>query len=200
MASRQGRKPNATNANFGSGQYSRARVGWSQVSGIETVVMMYPDKPNERDPEEHAYAQNEPGYSIRLMFMRYGRNMSLALTSLTLDELVAFEEAVKLAISLARPVVELRDKAANEAFDEGNDSFARLYRAIPKVTVRERYVREYGGSILDGSSDALAGLRRAVHANERIQPLEGGLRGGGDELAGMGEAPRVAEDEPSSTD
>lgn len=63
--------------------------------------------------------------------------MSIPLSEFTHEEIVAFQKFFNEVVDRARPVTELRDKKAREAFDEGDDSFYRLYRAVPRYTERQ---------------------------------------------------------------
>lgn len=83
-----------------------------------------------------------------------GRSASLNLTACTEDELNAIEEFWMHAISLARPIVQHRDKEARDALEAGDDTYMRNYRALPVRVYRKGPVPEYGEGVQHGSSDA----------------------------------------------
>lgn len=64
------------------------------------------------------------------------RTMSVSLSDMTPEELNEFQKFVNLVIDRARPVTELREIKAKEAFDEGDDSYYRLYRPLPRYVDR----------------------------------------------------------------
>jgi hypothetical protein len=82
-----------------------------------------------------------PGKSISvLMGTNFGNRAGLKwiLTNFTHAELMAVREIFNLACDLAEPVVLERDRLAQEAFENGDDSHARVYRSPPTKVVRRR--------------------------------------------------------------
>lgn len=75
--------------------------------------------------------------------------VSINLTSLTSEELVALRELFNTALDWAEPVVAQRDKEARIAWENGDDSHARNYRALPTVVYRKRPFGEHGESLLE---------------------------------------------------
>lgn len=60
--------------------------------------------------------------------------LPIPLTSLTLEELNALEGVLVKAISAARPIVAERDRIAEEAANNGDDTYYRRHRSSPKVS------------------------------------------------------------------
>lgn len=60
--------------------------------------------------------------------------LPVALTSMTAEELNAFEEFMTTAIAAAKPIVTRRDEIAEEAAASGNDSYFRRHRQSPVVS------------------------------------------------------------------
>ncbi|MEU4066702.1 hypothetical protein AB0F25_30690 [Streptomyces wedmorensis] len=98
--------------------------------------------PETLDDEEGGEKPNElrPGDSVSvLVSTRYNpTGTKLILTNMTHEELVALREIWEHAFDLAEPVVVERDRVAREAFERGDDSNERVYRAPPAKVVRRR--------------------------------------------------------------
>jgi len=112
---------------------------------------------------------------------------------MTAEELNAIEELISTAIAWARPVVELRDKEAKDAQEAGDDSYSRLYRAVPSVVYRKRPGYEHDPSLLgrpEGVSEGDGG-----DLGE-----DGGIRGTGDGMAEPDEGGSSAEDDSEKVD
>ncbi len=92
-----------------------------------------------------------------IMGMRGGSLMNL--TRMTEPELLAIKQLIDQAFELALPVVRQRDEEADEAFNEGDDSFERVYRAVPKLVFREGAVAAYMQSLRNRPED-LSGAER----------------------------------------
>lgn len=67
----------------------------------------------------------------------------LNLTMLKEDELKDFKDFVSASISAAMPVVQARDKEAQNDFENGDDSNYRLHRAAPTLSLRTGALIEY---------------------------------------------------------
>lgn len=159
----------------GTGKLSDRRYAWLSTT-IGQFVIMYFDENNEDNLDE------ETGPTIRLFLPRHGgRPISFNFTALTHEEFVLLKQFFDILFELAEPVVLERDRVAQDAAAEGDDSFARLYRAVPRLVVRERTIRKDGSGISSGSTDVLNGS--GVAGNDSSSDLNGGVRGTGDELA-----------------
>lgn len=150
----------------GTGKISENRAAWCKTVIGQFVLML--------DPPENA---DQVGTDIRLHIPRPGmRDVTLNLTAMTVEELDAFEQFITLILQTARPVCEERDKVAQDALDQGDDSHGRVYRQAPQFIVRS-------GAILADH----AGLRRGLEGVPEVEPTagasDGGIRGRGDALA-----------------
>jgi len=100
-------------------------------------------------------SETQAGKPIRVHHpTKGGRGWTWDLTSLTEEELIALQELWTSAFEWALPVCQQRDKDAQNAFDNGDDSHIRIYRAVPQLVYRKRPVGEHSQSVLDGPSDA----------------------------------------------
>lgn len=69
------------------------------------------------------------------------------LTALTHAELMAMKTIINEAINLAEPVTIALDKEAEDAFQNGDDSFLRIYRQVPQLVFRSGEKSPYGKSV-----------------------------------------------------
>lgn len=156
------------------------RFAWVRVVFGELIVMKY-DQPKEAqedgaEPEED-WLKPESGPTIRIIIARnVGRPISLNLTALTLGELEYFRRIWNLAIDMAEPIVAMRDREAQEAYANGDDTYSRSYRPVPQFVIRQGEVGSHAEGLWDRSEDIPAGDRPARDTSE-------GVRVGGDELA-----------------
>lgn len=135
------------------------------------------------------------GQDVILFSPRPGKmpDLSVALTNLTVPELDAVEELFKTALEWARPVVERRDKEAQDAWDAGDDSFTRNYRGLPTVVYRKRPESQH--------SEGLHERPEGVPEGDGGEPGEsGGVRGTGSELAEPDEVNGSSEDHCTQDD
>jgi hypothetical protein len=149
MRSERQFKPGVRNYQRGQvseGRMSRSRRAWVKTA-ISTFVLYRHDPlepPEEGDEEategyqENVKGENALGYNYRIAIPipRLRKPLNLNLTALTEAELLAVKEFFDLAFSLALPVVRDRDRIAKEAWDAGDDSYPRVYRALPEFVVR----------------------------------------------------------------
>lgn len=148
--------------------------------------MMYPEGHWDDDPDTVPSIKAEPGPTIRLSFPKNGRILNYTLTSLTSEELALFRELMNLALDLAEPIVEQRDKAAQDAYENGDDSFVRIYRQVPRLVVRDGALRANSGSLRKRSEDSPEGpgagdagpgrLRGVGHELVDGEPKDGGAQ------------------------
>lgn len=76
--------------------------------------------------------KTEPGDDISIFFYASGKSFQINLSSLTEEELLAFERMVNISIEAARETCARRDVHAEEALADGR-TFARLFRNTPKI-------------------------------------------------------------------
>lgn len=114
------------------------RVAWAEFFSGKIAVNQYVEVRDTSVPTEEQEALPELGMSVSLLISSQfeHRNIKLIPTNLTGDELDALEKVLLHAIALARPTVELRDKLAEEALKNGDDSNERIYRGVPTFVVR----------------------------------------------------------------
>jgi len=157
---------------------SENRIAWMRTVLGTSVIMFYPPGVNDEDDDEYEIANNkELGPTVRLVLPRpNGRAVTMNLTAMTGPELQMMREFYDLLFDLAEPVVRERDKVAQDAFNSGDDAFARIYRQVPQLVIRSGQVPEDYQSIRDRLGD----LANRVG---RDGDLEGRLRGDGHELA-----------------
>jgi hypothetical protein len=168
------------------GIYVKERIAWVSTL-IGQITLYFYD-----EGTEIADQSNEPGPTVKVLIPRLrGAAIHWELTALTIEELDAMRQFFTLAFDTAEPIVRMRDKAAQDAFTEGNDSFARVYRQLPQLVVRERPEREHDQGILDGPSDVPSG---DTDGRSEGGPA-GGVRGLGGELADDGAPEGVSEDD-----
>lgn len=88
--------------------------------------------------EDMQFRTGEIGDDIRLgVEDENGNTVNLTLTRMTEDELMKFKDFMDLAFMAAAPIVRRRDQVAQEAADEGDDSYTRVYRQAPVMVVRK---------------------------------------------------------------
>lgn len=129
------------NKNKYDGKISANRFAWVVMANLNYTILV---------GDEDA---TEVGTDVVLFRPMPGRvpSHSLNLTNLTEPELDALEQLFKDAFEWARPVVQRRDKEARDAWDQGDDSHVRNYRAAPTVVYRKRPVSQHGEGVFDGS-------------------------------------------------
>jgi hypothetical protein len=143
---------------------------------------------------EIAEKSNEPGPTVKVLIPRYkGPTVHWDLSALTMEELTELREFFNVAFDTAEPVVRMRDKVAADALAEGNDSFARVYRQVPKLVVRQRKKREHSEGVQHGPEDVLEG--GGVDGSS-----SGGVRGPSGELADGGTSEGGPEDDGPQVD
>lgn len=119
---------------------------------------------SEYDPTE-----NEVGPDIiftAIQMMRFGK-LVMNLSSFTEAELLAFKEVLIEAIDWALPVVRRRDEEAQNEFNEGGESFERVYRAVPRVVYRTRISDEHSKGIFQRPENPVEVKPQPVNPNDR---------------------------------
>jgi hypothetical protein len=165
------------------GRMSKNRVAWARLVIGQLILMRgYSD---EESVEEEKDVRQERGSTYRILITRStgGRPAQLNLTALTHEEFLIFKEFMLMAMDLAEPVIKLRDKVAQDAFDKGDDSFARIYRQVPQLVVREGTIGDDSEGVLDGLENLPDGDLSGERDGGEVPTPDGGVRGVGDELA-----------------
>lgn len=163
-------------------KYSENRYAWVKTSNGQFVILVGTDS-------------GESGNDIVLFSPRPGKvpDFAINLSSLTLEELEAMETLIKTAFEWARPICKLRDQEAQDAFNAGDDSITRVYRAVPQLVFRKRAEFQHNQGVLQRSKPVPEGDRGGLDS-------DGGVRGTGDELAEPDTVPDGAEDDGEATD
>jgi hypothetical protein len=134
--------------------YGTAQMGEERVAFLQCIagsMSIYMDDPTSKAQE------NTPSITLLLSQGSGKVPFRINLGSFTEKELDYFEEFITLAIRLARPTVIERDRVAQAALEQGDDSYGRVYRQDPKLVVRPKAKR--------------AGDEHSIH-NALIQMLE----------------------------
>lgn len=138
------------------GRMSDRRIAWLEFLFGKIIVRQFLPE-DETDPELKEYAEENqvgPTVIVQMDIGRGGRRpVYLNLTALTEAELRAFRDVMNFAFDLAEPVARDRDEVANRAKEAGDDSYARVYRAVPQFIVRAGKVIPYGEGVQDRSDD-----------------------------------------------
>lgn len=151
MPERNERLPSNKRRGSRAGKFNDARTAWATTYNIEAVVYEY-----EPDTGDLDVTAEELGQDIVLLIrpIRKGREVVMDLSSLTYEELTALKQAFDFAFDKATPVTQRRDELARRAFEEeGDDSYARLYRQVSPFTVRPRAQQEHDQGVQDRRGD-----------------------------------------------
>lgn len=154
MASRAGsRDKKYQRTDVGFGRLSDRRIMMLRTLATSTLHVNALN-PEDHDEENNIKIGSEKGTTFTLNIPVPGRRVPLVwnICGMTLPELEALREFFNNLFDLAEPVVRARDKAAQDAFAEGDDSYTRIYRDVPQLIVRKRQVGENGEGLLDGPS------------------------------------------------
>lgn len=163
-------------------QITEDRAAWVICESGKFVILVGPDEGSGSDVVIH---HPRPGKIP---------DTSIHLANLTEQELDALEELFKSAFAWARPVVRQRDKEAKDAWEKGDDSYVRIYRAVPTVVYRKRPEPEYSEGVPERPEGVPA-------SGGREQPdFAGGIRGARYELAQLDEAAGFPEDNGTPPD
>lgn len=125
------RAPAGQNPKFGDDVWLLATVGRLSVMGVAQDPGELPPDPFNAGLTADSYGKNV----VLLFRMNTGRNaFPVDLTALNKKELDTLEEVLKEALAHARPIVEERDRIAEEAAANGDDTYYRRHRVDPKVS------------------------------------------------------------------
>jgi hypothetical protein len=144
-------------------KYSPHRKAWANLSHHEIILYHGADEDRYVDDVR---AEDE----VRLMIRSAGRAMRMTLSAMTEKELETLREIFNIAIETALPICREMDQLAQEAFDAGDDAYARLYRPVPTIYVRERSQQPHDESVPDGPTPVL-GLRAGYHRPSELREI-----------------------------
>lgn len=77
-------------------------------------------------------------------------SVGVTLTAMTSEELEAWIEFVNKSVDRARPIVAELDRRAQEAYENGNDAYGRLYRQVPGTYRRKRTKPQHSEGLRGG--------------------------------------------------
>ena len=176
-------KPGERKARFGvNHQMTDDRYAWITCEAGKFLILVGEDKGSGSDVVIH---HPRPGKMP---------DLAIKLSILTEPELDALEELFMSAFAWARPVVKQRDKEAADAYEQGDDSYSRSYRALPTVVYRKRAVAEYR----EGIQDRPDGVSERGRGTREDHP--GGIRGARPILVELDEVKYLPEDDSEETD
>lgn len=142
------------------GRMSDRRVAWAEFLFGKIIVRQFLPE-DETDAEMREYAEENqvgPTVIVQMDFGRGGRRpIYLNLSALTAEEVRVFRDVMNFALDLAEPVANDRDEVARRAQAAGDDSYARVYRAVPQFIIRAGKVIPYGEGVQDGPEDVPGG-------------------------------------------
>lgn len=164
------------------GKLSKSRWGWVKVWFGQFVIWGdygVDDEGNETDQL----------LDIKIIHPIPNRApLSWNLTACTEEELIALKHLWDTAIEWALPIARQRDKEAQDALNNGDDSHSRIYRAVPQLVYRSGPEREHSEGVLDGSEDAAGVPSDGEH-------YDGGLRDDGPALVEPDQGDSSAQDD-----
>ena len=128
----------------GYGKQSSNRLAWLRTFVTHQLAVVSIDPTgvlDEEDPEfDVKIEKSEKGPNYLLLTTIPGRRKPLVwnMCAMTSEELEATRQFFNYLFDLADPIVRERDKVAEDAFSEGDDSYHRSYRQLPQFVVRAR--------------------------------------------------------------
>lgn len=164
----ESRPRSAGKKRLGYGRYADNRLAFAKTAAGTIALYRLNNDPEEAESEEEReiIENSEIGPNYKLTFSSARRNIDYYLTSLTEDELDSIKSMFEFALELAYPIVRERDRMAQDAFSDGDDSFSRIYRQSPQFVVRNREITEHDQGLLERSRAAFDRNRYRRDSNE----------------------------------
>lgn len=151
------------------GKLAWVRVNTISVSFFRSVSEFLDGLPKgSKQAEEYKPLTEGDGDQIVLTVETYNSLSTIPLSEMTVAELKTLQLFIDTAISEALPIAEARDRISEEVLnDYGDDSNARVYRAVPELSVRKGKGGEHNTSLwkrLEGTEAVLRfpGQRRQL--------------------------------------
>lgn len=170
-----------------TGQMRDSRVAWVDLLFGKIIVRQFLPEDEKSDEMREFAEENQVGATIVLEFqIRWmSRALTLNLTNLTHQEILLMRRLLNMALDLAEPVVIDRDKVAQDAKEAGDDSYARVYRAVPQIVVRESKIVAHGPGLLRRSKSVPGGSQHGPSVPDGGSGVGhgGGVHGAGDGVA-----------------
>lgn len=169
---------------YGTGRISKNRVAWLRTSAAQFNLLRYPQESIDQE-DEMPRIETEEGDNVMLLIpQRAGRPCVIHLTGMTYDEFDKTRQLFNLMFKIAEPIVKHRDKVAEDASANGDDSYSRIYRAVPEFVVRQGALATDSQGLRNRPQDDAQGTGHDGNS-------EGGDGGSGEQLAdGQPEADR----------
>jgi len=120
---------------YGNRQLSEDRYAWVRTF-LGQFVILLDTSAEDGDLNVTIYHPREKRAAV-----------ALGLTELTTEELDAMQELFNKAFELARPTTRRRDEIADEAFQRGDDRYARSYREPPQLVYRQRTLDKHSEGV-----------------------------------------------------
>lgn len=187
---RGAKRPTGKTSPFGDARMTDSRESWVECNRQSFILFVGHDqdwldwKEAKGDPVTDYDPEHPP---MRIEIRLPGRRTStvIPLSASTVEELTTLREFLNRAIDMALPISEYYDRRALDAFqNEGDTSYARLYRPIPKLFVRERLLAEHGQSVQERSERLDEGIAAGKRNLPDIDGGNGDSAGGPDEDGG----------------
>jgi hypothetical protein len=171
MSSRDEQRQERVRARTRTGRYGENRESWVDLALLEAVLYIGPTD-NEFDQTDFP----EEVDSVRLLLAKKGTKLKigLPLTHMTEDEVEVFREFMNRALDLAQTKCRELDQKARQAFDQGDDTYARLYRPVPRLVVRSRIVTADGSGVPQRSDQPEPVAGRSAGIAATLQGDHGG--------------------------
>lgn len=131
---------------IGIGKFSPDRQVWTNLHNGSWILFSIDrrddDQPDDStdpdDLDDQPIWEEGPNTFVKFTPPHGRTGTRFSLTTLTEEELDAFGDFIQRSIEIARPIVQNRDRIAKEAMENGDDTFIRVYRAVPVVHDRTR--------------------------------------------------------------
>ncbi len=129
------------------------RLRENVIAYLSTFIGKFSIEVYEPITTEDGYSEVrvESGNNVRLAICAVnGRTYRYNFSALTHDELVNLKQLFDMLFDEVEPIVLARDREAQDAYENGDDSFARVYRSVPRLVVRKRSIGVDSQGLLRG--------------------------------------------------
>lgn len=167
---------------YGNRQFSESRYGWVRTYLGQFVILV--DK-----------ADDDGDLNVTLYHPKEkARPVALNLTDCTEEELIAMKDLFDKAFELAIDTARRRDKVAEDAFQRGDDRYARSYREVPQLVYRQGALDAHREGVRERHEPVSLGGWGGLPADDA------GVRGPGNGVAEQHEDRGAPEDDGPETD
>lgn len=195
MADRRYQPGQKVNKFRAGNKYSPNRVAWVNTATVQIALMRYPEGslPEGEKPESSFNSDPGPTFALVFQFPKVRYPISISLGVMTVHEVKALQAFLNAAFELAEPIATERDRKAEDAYQNGDDSYTRLYRQLPQLVIREGPLREDEQGVLQRLNSVLGGNAVRGAVGDRIQRER-------DEVANQEPPNSSTQDDGSETD